>query len=590
MHKKWVVSAKKADFNAIANKYNISPYLARIIRNRDVVGDDAIDMFLNGDVSRMHSPSLLKDIDAASDILFDACTSGIKIRIVGDYDIDGVCASYILKKGIESLGGDVDVRLPDRVLDGYGISEAMIAKASEDGVELIITCDNGIAAASEIGRAMELGISVIVTDHHEVPYEEIDGQKHYVIPPADAVVDPKQEACGYPFSGICGAMVAYKLITNILDNPEFDWKSFLEEIGESLDAVELKRELLMFAAFATIGDVMELTDENRVAVREGLKLLRNTKNVGMRALIDVVGIDPKTIDVYHVGFVLGPCVNAVGRLESAVKALELFCETNREKAVLLAQELKSYNESRKNMTVFYTKSAIETVKCQFKEDRILVVYLPDCHESIAGIVAGKVREAFYKPTIVLTNDSQGNIKGSGRSIESYSMYEELTRVKDLFTKYGGHKMAAGLSMNAGMADELRKRLNENCTLTDDELVEKMTIDIPMPIGYVTKEFVEELDKLAPFGNANPKPLFAQKDVVIKNISLLGKNQNVCKLRLAGVNAGGEVSEVDAVLFDDAQKAYEELSASGKVSILYQAGMNEYMGRSSVQLTIKDYCL
>ena len=587
MHKKWVVAAKKADFNAIAAQFNISPYLARIIRNRDVIGDEAINMYLNAGLSDMHSPALLRDIDIASDILFDACTSGTKIRIVGDYDIDGVCASLILKKGIEYMGGDVDVRLPDRIHDGYGINEEIIREAYDAGVELIITCDNGISAAHEIQMAMELGISVIVTDHHEVPYEEIDGNKKYIIPPADAVVDPKRPDCTYPFSGICGAMVAYKLILNIFNNTEYD---FAFDNAENCNVDDLKNELLSFAAFATIGDVMELVDENRVAVKEGLKILRNTKNVGLKALMEVTGLDPKSIDVYHIGFILGPCVNAVGRLESAVKALELFSETDRQRAVVVAEELRSFNENRKNMTVQSAKQAIELARNRYSNDKVLVIYLPDCFESIAGIVAGKVREEFYKPTIILTNDADGNLKGSGRSIEAYSMFEELSKVKELFTKYGGHKLAAGLSMPAGLADELRKRLNENCTLKDEELVEKMVIDIPMPIGYISEAFIKEMEKLAPFGNANPKPLFAQKDVEVLKIALVGKNQNVCKLRLAGTNASGEKVMMDGVIYGDAPKAFEDISGQTKISVLYQATINEYMGNRSVSLVIKDYSI
>ena len=583
MHKKWVVAAKKADFNQIAQQFGISPYLARIIRNRDVIGDEAINMFLNGDISNMHNPELLKDLCIAADILVDAIESGVKIRIVGDYDVDGVCASYILLKGIKSLGGDADVRLPDRILDGYGINEDMIMQAYDDGVELIITCDNGIAASKEIAKAIQLGMSVIVTDHHEVPYEQNGDERNYIIPQADAVVDPKQSDCPYPFSGICGAVVAYKLISYILDNPDYML------LPEGNTPEEVKEELLCFAAFATVCDVMELRDENRVLVKHGLKLLAKTKNVGLNALIDASGIDRNALSIYHVGFILGPCVNATGRLDSAMKALELFSEENPQKAALIAEELKNINESRKNMTVSFTKAAIESVNRNYPDDKVIVVYLPSCHESIAGIVAGKVRESFYKPTIVLTDDAEGNIKGSGRSIDTYDMYEELTLVKDMFTKYGGHKLAAGLSMQAGTADELRRRLNDNCRLSEDDLVEKCIIDIPMPISYITKDFVDELEKLGPFGMGNPKPLFAQKDVKVVGASLVGKNQNVLKLRLE--SPGEEAGRlVDAVLYENAQEAHDEIKVGSSISVLYQAGINEYMGRSTVSLTIKDYCI
>lgn len=587
MHKKWVVAAKKADFNQIARQFGISPYLARIIRNRDVIGDDAVNMYLNGSLSDLHAPNLMKDIPEAADILMDAIDAGAKIRIVGDYDVDGVCASYILQKGIKSLGGDADVRLPDRILDGYGINEEIITQAYNDGVELIVTCDNGIAAAKEIEKALQLGMSVIVTDHHEVPYEGEGEDKFYILPEADAVVDPKQPDCNYPFSGICGATVAYKLISYILNNPEYAMYTDNISGADSID--ELKKELLSFAAFATICDVMELKDENRIIVKYGLKLLAQTKNVGLNALINVTGVDRSALNVFHVGFILGPCINATGRLDSATKALELFNEENPQQAVLIAEELRSINESRKNMTVSFTEAAIEMVENQYSDDKVIVVYLPSCHESIAGIVAGKVRERFYKPAIVLTNDAEGNIKGSGRSIEAYNMYEELTLVNNLFTKYGGHKLAAGLSMKAGSADELRSRLNASCRLTEEDLVEKCVIDIPMPIDRISKDFVSELDKLGPFGTGNPKPLFAQKDVSVINASLIGKNQNVLKLRLEAPGQDGINHSVDAVLFENAKDAYEEIRNHNKISILYQAGLNEYMGQSSVQLTIKDYC-
>lgn len=587
MHKKWVVAAKKADFNQIAQQFGISPYLARIIRNRDVIGDEAVNMYLNGSLSDLHAPNLMKDIPKAADILMDAIDAGAKIRIVGDYDVDGVCASYILQKGIKSLGGDADVRLPDRILDGYGINKDIITQAYSDGVELIVTCDNGIAAAKEIEKALQLGMSVIVTDHHEVPYEGEGEDKIYILPEADAVVDPKQPDCNYPFPGICGATVAYKLISYILDNPEYAMYKDSNPVADSID--ELKEELLSFAAFATICDVMELKDENRIIVKYGLKLLARTKNVGLNALINVTGVDRNALNVFHVGFILGPCVNATGRLDSATKAIKLFNEENPQQAVLIAEELRSINESRKNMTVSFSEAAIEMVENQYSDDKVIVVYLPSCHESIAGIVAGKVRERFYKPAIVLTNDAEGNIKGSGRSIEAYNMYEELTLVNSLFTKYGGHKLAAGLSMKAGSADELRSRLNANCKLTEENLVEKCVIDIPMPIDRISKEFVGELDKLGPFGTGNPRPLFAQKDVNVINASLIGKNQNVLKLRLESPGQDGAGHPVDAVLFENAKDAYEEIRNHNKISILYQAGLNEYMGQSSVQLTIKDYC-
>ena len=456
MSKKWVVVAKGADYNKIAKDHNISPYLARIIRNRGAVTDEEIDMFLNGDVSSMHDPHLMKDMENAVSITGDAIEAQIPIRIVGDYDIDGVCASYILKKGIISAGGVADVRLPERVRDGYGINEKIIREAAADGIELIITCDNGIAAGDATDLAVSLGISVIVTDHHEVPFEEADGKKRYILPSADAVVDPKREDCPYPFSGICGAMVAYKFISCLYELPG---------IGEAVAGKDgLMREFLSFAAFATVGDIMELVDENRIAVKAGLEVLNSTSNVGMKALIDATGLKSGSITAYHIGFILGPCINASGRLETADAALELFFESSYDDALSSARELVRINESRKNMTNAFSERAILTAAEQYPDDRVLVLYIPQCHESLAGIVAGRLREHFWRPSIVLTDDMDGNIKGSGRSVEGYNMFEELSKVKDMFTRFGGHMMAAGLSMNAGRADELRRRLNENCTL------------------------------------------------------------------------------------------------------------------------------
>lgn len=576
MSKRWVVAAKKADFNAIGSKYHISPYLARIIRNRDIITDEAINMFLNGRPENMHDPALLKDIYEASEIIKEAFEAGVKIRIIGDYDIDGVCASYILKSGLAFMGADVDVRLPDRIKDGYGINEAIIKEASDEGVELIITCDNGIAASDEIEFALSLGISVVVTDHHEVPFEEINGQKVYKLPKADAVVDPKREDDEYPFSGICGAMVAYKLIQFMLKDYSVGGQD------------ELLEELFSMAAFATIGDVMELTNENRIAVKYGLDILRRTTNVGMKALMAVTGISKETLSAFHIGFVLGPCVNASGRLDTAKRALELFESVDMKEATIIATELKDLNESRKNMTVSFANEAIKMVEEEFSNDKVIVVFLPSCHESIAGIVAGRIRERFYRPSIVLTLDDNGDVKGSGRSIENYDMFAELTKVKDIFTKFGGHKMAAGMSLKRDDISRLRKRLNDNCSLTDEDIIEKLTIDIPLPISYVTLDFIDELEKLAPFGVSNPKPLFAQKDVPIMACELLGKNSNVLKLRLQSITPDGKMVPCEAILFENAQEAYAELSNKDKVSILYQAGVNEYMGRRNVQLIIKDY--
>lgn len=580
MGKKWVVAAKKADFNKIAHDFNISPYLARIIRNRGPVTDEEIDTYLNGDLSHLHDPAQLRDMDLAASITEEAIEAQIHIRIVGDYDIDGVCASFILKKGIERAGGIIDVRLPERIKDGYGLNENIIRAAYDDGVELIITCDNGIAAAKETELAMSLGMRVIVTDHHEVPYEETGGERRQILPMADAVIDPKRDDCPYPFKGICGGMVAYKFISYLYEHTG---------IGETVSGKdELMKEFLAFAAFATVGDIMELVDENRVAVRYGLKLLKDTSNVGMNALIDATGTKRENLSVYQIGFVLGPCINASGRLETADAALDLFLEEDKDKAAAAAQELVKLNISRKNMTMAFTNKAVRMTEESFANDRVLVIYMPECHESLAGIVAGKLREHFDRPAIVLTDDADGNIKGSGRSTAAYDMYAGLNRVSDLFTKFGGHKMAAGLSLPAGSADELRRRLNENCTLSLDELAEKAVIDIPLPIGYVTDEFVRELDKLEPCGTGNPRPLFAQKDIPVRSVQLPSKN--VLKLVLEGRDGAGNVRIYEAVSFKDCERMYEELKDRKTVSLLYQVGFNEYMGEKKVQLQIRDYAL
>lgn len=591
--KRWVVAAKKADFNAIASKYNISPYLARIIRNRDVISDEDIYRYLNGNVEDMHNPALLKDCDEAAGIIIEAIEAGSRIRIIGDYDIDGVLASYILAKSIRMLGGEADVRLPDRIKDGYGMNEDMINEAAGDGVELIVTCDNGIAASKEVALANELGISVVVTDHHEVPFETEGDQKRYIIPTADAVVDPKQEDCNYPFEGICGAMVAYKVILRVVGMMQEEGL-----MGDTMPAdssvawAALKNELLQFAAFATVGDIMELKDENRIAVKHGLKAMGDTSNVGLKALIEVTGIGDSVIEPYHIGFILGPCVNATGRLDSAMRALDLFFCDDYVKALKIAGELFDINKSRKQMTEDYTAQAIDMVTQQSQAagsvDKVIVLYLKDCHESLAGIVAGRVREAFYRPTIVLTKGEDG-VKGSARSIDDYNMFEELNKVKHLFTKFGGHKMAAGMSLDSeDKIDELRQSLNSSCSLTDEELIEKYVIDIPMPISYVTMNFIKELDKLAPFGVGNAKPLFACKDVPISELKLLGKSSNVLKMKLHMNTGNGMDSTVDGICFDNAKDNYQLMENKETVSILYSPQINEYNGNRSIQIQIKDW--
>lgn len=578
--KKWVVSAKRADFNEIAQKYGISPMLAQIIRNRDVIGEEAIRRFLYGTPKDLYEPKQMKDMERAVDLLSQAISFGRKIRIIGDYDIDGICASYILISGLKRCGANVDARLPERVKDGYGINEAIVEEAKQDGIDCLLTCDNGIAALEPIAVAKKSGMTVIITDHHEIPYEEDGAGRHHILPPADAIVDPKQEDCSYPFKEICGAVVAYKLVAALYE-------------AQGVMSEELKK-LLPFAAFATVGDVMPLLDENRIIVKYGIEEMKINSNAGLKALIDVTKTDRSKLSPYHIGFILGPCVNATGRLDTAERALRLFLSESEAEAVTIANELKQLNDSRKEMTQYYTQLASRLAAESGGKDRVLVIYLPECHESLAGIVAGRIKEQFYKPVFVLTKGEEG-VKGSGRSIEAYSMYEEMVKCKDLFTKFGGHRMAAGLSMRENDIDEFRRLLNENASLTDEDLTEKVTIDIPLPISHVTKDFVRELEQLAPYGMGNPKPLFAQKDLHVKNVQIVGKNRNAVKVKLEVPLEGNQsltndfAGLVDGICFGDGERISKELSEKSNISIVYYPEINRFMGQENVQLIIQDYC-
>lgn len=571
--KNWFVTVRNADYDAIAEKFNISGILARIIRNRDIIGDDAINMYLNGKVEDMHDPHKLKDIDKAAGILSEAITSGEKIFIVGDYDVDGVCSAYILSKGLKYLGGEVKVRLPDRMTDGYGINNAMIDEAVEWGADIILTCDNGIAAFNETGYAKQKGLKVIITDHHEVPYEECGEEKKYIIPGADAVVDPKQEDCGYPFSEICGCMVAYKLMQCIF--------------GSAGKGEELLSEFLMFAGFATVEDVMELKDENRIAVKYAINAMKTTDNPGMKSLIDVTGIDRSKISPYHMGFILGPCINASGRLDSAQRALRMFMSNTYEEAFPIAMELKELNDSRKELTERYLNKAVEIIEndSDLRSDRVLVVHMPDCHESLAGIIAGRIREKYCRPVFVLTGENE-NVKGSGRSVEAYNMHEEMSRCACFFNKFGGHKMAAGLSMNEKDIWDFRRKINECCTLTEADMAEKILIDIPLSLRYATMDLAKELSKLEPFGNGNRKPLFARKELIPYDLKVLGKNRNVVKLKLISMEKTDEKAE--AICYGDGDEIVSSMKEKGKIDIVYEISINTYMDKSSVQLVIKDF--
>lgn len=579
-----MVAAKRADFDAIAAKFHIDKVLARIIRNRDVIDDPEIDRFLNGTLSDINDAYLMKDIRKAADILRERIKEGKRIRIIGDYDVDGICSTYILLRGLRAAGAVVDTVIPNRITDGYGLNDNLIRNAKNDGIDLILTCDNGIAAREQTELASSLGIEVIVTDHHEVPFDIVDGKRSYILPEALAVVDPKQEDCAYPFEGICGAVIAWKLVGILLK-----------------EATSLMTELLSFAALATVCDVMELRDENRIIVKYGLKEMTNTVNKGLKALITATGLEDRELTCYHLGFVLGPCLNATGRLDTAQRALLLFDSEEYSDAAVLANSLRELNDSRKKMTEDGAKEAIDMVlNSPLLNDRVLVIFLPQCHESLAGIIAGRVKEYFNRPSFVITRAEDG-VKGSGRSIEAYDMYAELSRVKELFTKFGGHKMAAGLSLpdEAGV-DELRRRLNENCTLSDDDLMRVVHIDVPMPLSYVTLSFTESLSLLEPFGTGNPKPLFADRNVSLVSYVRLGKNKNVGKLKAID-DKGGRHELIYFEPLDILEEYLSKKSGSEKlallkagglkqgdmtVNIVYYPEINEYRGQRSVEIVLK----
>ena len=568
---KWMIYAKKADFKEISRKFGIDPVIARLLRNRDVDGEEAIHSYLYGTLEELPSPWLMKDVDKAVEILRTKIAENKKIRIIGDYDIDGVTATCILLKGLKRLGAQVDTCIPDRIKDGYGLHEQLIDQAAEDGIDTIVTCDNGIAAADEIADARRRGMTVVLTDHHDVPFRDNENGREWFIPCADAVINPKQQACPYPNKNICGAVVAWKLIWALYEKAGVD-KS------EILDFTEL-------AAIATVGDVMDLQGENRIIVKHGLRQLSETTRPGLQALIRVNNLEGAEITAYHVGFVLGPCVNASGRLDTAARALALLCTEDGQEAAKLAGDLYDLNQSRKAMTEQGKEQAIEKIETEgLDKDQVLVVYLPECHESLAGIIAGRIRELYHKPVFVLTKAENG-VKGSGRSIEAYSMYEELVKCRDLLTQFGGHPMAAGLSMVEENIRQFRKKLNENCTLSENDLIPKVMIDVPMPISYLTEAFTEELKVLEPFGKGNTKPLFAQKNLCVSKLRIFGKNRNVAKMILTDANGIWK----DAVFFGEADEFGEFVSMHDTISVTYYPEINEYQGRRTLQVVIKNYC-
>lgn len=568
---KWMVYNKKADFQKIGSEFGIDPVIARLIRNRDIQDMKEIRSYLYGTLAEIPSPWKMKDMERAVQILQKKITQKKKIRIIGDYDIDGVTATCILLKGLKRLNANVDTYIPDRVKDGYGMHEQLIDKALEDGIDTILTCDNGIAAAAEIEYAKKEGLTVIVTDHHDIPFRDTEDGRIWIIPKADAVVNPKQNDCLYSNKNICGAVVAWKLI----------WALY-ERLGIDSDEIW---DFLELAAIATVGDVMDLQGENRIIVKEGLKKLSSTSFEGLKALICVNNLEGAEITAYHVGFVIGPCINASGRLDTAARSLELLLADNMEDAMKLADDLYDLNQSRKAMTEQGKGQAIQSIEeNNLGKDRVLVVYLPDCHESLAGIIAGRIREAYNKPVFVLTKGSDG-VKGSGRSIEAYSMYEELVKCSDLLMQFGGHPMAAGLSMEEKNVELFRRRLNDNCTLTEQDLIPKIMIDVPMPISYLSKKLTEQLKVLEPFGKGNSKPLFAQKNLRAVGIRVFGRNRNVAKMLLIDGNG----IKMDAVYFGEAQEFVDFVQAHDTISVTYYPEINVFQGRENLQVVIKNYC-
>lgn len=584
---RWFIAAKRADFDKIGAHFAISPVTARLMRNRDLTTLEEMERYLHGTLDDLYDPHLLKDAERAADILREKIGQGKKLRIVSDYDVDGVCANYILYRGLRRCGAQVDYKIPDRMEDGYGINEHIIERAHADGVDTIVTCDNGIAASTQIAYGNELGMTIVVTDHHDVPFRtEEDGSTTYELPPAAAVVNPKQADCAYPFSNICGAVVAYKFM-----------QVLYEKCGISPAETE---EFLEVAALATVCDVMPLVDENRILVREGLSRMQHTKITGLRALIEANGLSEKTLSSYHLGFVIGPCINASGRLSSAKEALELFLCEDAALAARKAEQLVALNAERKQMTADGVEAARQYLEeSGHSEDKVLVAYLPDCHESIAGIIAGRIREIYNKPIFVITRTKEG-LKGSGRSIETYHMFREMTKIKECFEKYGGHPMAAGLSMKTEMLEPFREKLNENATLTEEDFVRKVHIDVALPVSKLSEELIEEFSLLEPFGNGNEKPLFAQKSLSIQGVRMLGTTGHCLKLFLA--DATGR--SVEAMYFGESALFLEELAAfcgeaeaervrrglshSVHMHVTYYPQINEWRGRKTLQIVLKNY--
>lgn len=588
---KWLVAAKKADFTEWSRKFQIDQVLARIIRNRDVETLEDVEKFLYGKQEDCYSPWLLGGMNLGVELLREEIQRGSRIRVIGDYDVDGVCSTYILTEGLRRLGAKVDIAIPHRIKDGYGLNDQLIQDAKEAGIECIVTCDNGISAVAQVTLAKEFGMRVLITDHHEVPFEEVEGVRREILPPADVIIDPKQNACNYPFKNICGGVVAYKVIQALCIHMKYGQES------------ELLSELLPFAAMATVCDVMELKDENRIIVKMGLRMVENTLNQGLKALIEVNGLEVGRVTAFHLGFVIGPCLNATGRLDTALRALELLQAKERMEAITIATELKELNDSRKNLTLLGVQEAEKQIQeRKLYKDNVMLVYLPQVHESLAGIIAGRIREKYYHPVFVLTDGEEG-LKGSGRSIDAYHMYDSMAEVKQYFTKFGGHKLAAGLSMNKEDLEPLRKALNDNAKMTEDDFVPRIHIDVPMPMDYASLTLAKEMEVLEPFGVGNPKPLFAQKDVRFVGAKRIGANGNYARFTVE-VNTDGYPHRTDLMYFGDVDKFnmfLEEKYGAGSaealfagqsaylVSITYQIGINSFRGRESLQYIMQNYC-
>lgn len=577
----WTVYGKRADFNEIGKKYNIDPVVARVMRNRDIVGDESIREYLYGTLEDTCEPGLMADMKKGCAIAAGSIKNGEKICIVSDYDVDGVMSNYVLWDGLVHLGADVIYRIPDRIKDGYGINEKIIREAYDEGTGTIITCDNGISAGAAIALAKELGMKVVVTDHHVVPYTvDENGSRIEKLPPADAVIDIMRGDCGYPCKNICGTTVAYKFIRELYKYMERPW----EDAGRYIEMV----------AIATVCDVIELKSESRIYVREGLKLLEHTDNVGLQALLEVCELKNKRLTSFHLGFVLGPCINAAGRLESAKQGLKLLMSNDRGEACKLARKLRELNIRRKEMTEEGVNCAISIVEEKYMEDKVLVVYMPDLHESIAGIVAGRLREHFYKPVFVITKSGDGSLKGSGRSIEGYHMADSLTEVRELLTKYGGHELAAGFSLLPENLEAFRTSLNKNQRLTAKELTPRVRLDAAMPVSYITERLVEQLHCLEPFGKGNEKPLFGQSGLGIKSVSYMGSEKQYVRINfqdeagyvIEGVDFNGKsFIEFIKMWFGDEEcdKMFKGLPNKVKLDVAYYPSINEYGGRKTIQI-------